>query len=354
MKKLGWLLSCMIMVLALNVSAQEGGADDFLDILEQARKSDKKTKLANLDSYGKQNDTASVRPIREADVMFKVRLWSRMNFNEKINRSFNSKDSKLAQLIFEGIEEYYKGDTDIPSIKPYTAEVLSIDTYDPSTYTAEDSVLTEQQFSIVTEDYTQNKSAITDAEVQSRADELRIDPQYANLDTDLKRQEEARRQLQAERAVTNNFDKNTEITEIIFEEDLIFDKNHSVPMWDVVSLIVVGPVAPAGSPNPGIIKNLFRVKYADVKRYVDYVYNTTKKKRAYWYNPGNPGSKEISFSDAIDKRLFNSYVVSVQNVDNENVVTTLAKDENRNYSSLEYSEKIRMQLLERIHNLWEY
>ena len=53
--------------------------------------------------------------------MFKVRLWSRLNFNEKINKSFNSNESKLTEIIYEGIEEYFAtGDGSGAAIAPYT------------------------------------------------------------------------------------------------------------------------------------------------------------------------------------------------------------------------------------------
>lgn len=325
-----------------NQNTGQADKEEYLSILERAQEN-RKAKLANLSSYQRQSDTASLRPIREADVMFKVRLWSRLNFNEKINKSFNSNDSKLIEIIYEGIEEYFTaGDGSGAVIAPYTA--LGDSKYPRTNFSVAEPLTEEEYREAITNNLLQKEDP-TDAEIDARVSELRLDAQYANTNATALR-DIADQQLRAEKQQTQYFEKDGAFNQIVIEEDLVFDKNHSLPMWDIISITVVSPFV------GGAEQNLFKVKFADVKRYIDRVYNETNNDRAFWFNPQNPGNRNLSFSDALDKRMFNSYIVSVENVANKDILEGFAA--NDNYNSLVFAEKIRLQLLERMHNLWEY
>jgi hypothetical protein len=325
-----------------NLNTGQEAKEEYLSILEKAQEA-RKAKVANLSSYERQSDTASLRPIREADVMFKVRLWTRVNFNEKINKSYDSKESKLVELIYEGIEEYFlAGDGSGAVIAPYSA--LGNSKY-PRTNFGITEPLTEEQYREAITNNLVQKEDPTDAEIDAKVSELRLNPEYASTNATALR-DIADQQLRAEKQKTQYFEKDGAFNQIIMEEDLVFDKNHSLPVWDIISITVVSPFV------GGAEQNLFKVKFADVKRYIDRVYKETNNDRAYWFNPQNPGNRNLSFSDALDKRMFNSYIVSVENVDHKDILETFAA--NDNYNSLVFAEKIRLQLLERVHNLWEY
>ncbi len=60
----------------------------------------------------------SVRPIRSEDVMFSIRVWSKMDLREKSNEGWNSKSSKIVELIFEGIDLWYSS-AEGEGIAPY-------------------------------------------------------------------------------------------------------------------------------------------------------------------------------------------------------------------------------------------
>lgn len=94
-----------LLITTLGLQAQEeeeqsGNASEFLRGLESS------SKVANLNSAKKPNSDLSIRPIRDEDVMFSVRLWSNMNMNEKINASWNAVDSRFTELLFRGVEDY--------------------------------------------------------------------------------------------------------------------------------------------------------------------------------------------------------------------------------------------------------
>jgi len=363
-----------VTVFAWQTDPQTGSAsgDKYLEILKKAKedvRSDSTgqfVKLANLDSYGRQNDTASVRPIRESDVMFKVRLWSKMNFIEKINSNFNAKESDFIKLIYEGIQAYYNENIPPESdafakmvengqiIVPYANNVEQGNLFEKSDFINR-KPLTKAEYdeALLPKGDDFNKENFEDG--QNRTTYLakaRLDfPELASDPTKL--EEKARELFLAEQnksfldaSYNPILRPELKMDQIVFEEDLLFDKNHSVPMWDIISIAVYTP-SEAKTQGP-----LFKVKYEHVKKYIERTYRDTRGEKGYWFNPQNPGSKDLSFSDAIDKRLFNSFIVSVENVSGEDVATAFAQGDE--YNSLLFAEKIRLQLLERFHNLWEY
>jgi len=371
MKRL--LLVISISVLSFGAVAQQGNSDigkSYQELMKEAKdrlKADDKgelVKLANLDSYSRQSDSASLRPIREADVMFQVRLWSKINFREKINKSYDSYESSLLKIIYEGVQDYYaicngcSGDAlqillDSGSfIVPYSPkeDTLASGLYEKSEFhnkvalsQAEyqtritptgqgrnpDDVTRQQWRGILQGQGYKNWTSLTLAQQNSIADSAFLADQAAKLSKNLYEP------------------SNTTISldQILVEEDLVFDKNHSVPMWDIISITVL-------TPSTEIDQQLFKVKYSELKKYIDKVYHDNQARKGFWFNPANPGSHGLSFSDAIDKRLFNSYIVSMENVENESIQVAISDSEG--YNTLLFAEKIRLQLLERVHNLWEY
>jgi hypothetical protein len=74
---------------------------------------------------------------------------------------------------------------------------------------------------------------------------------------------------------------------------------------------------------------------------------------AYWYNERNPRNKELSFAHAFDLRLFSTYITKFQNIGDDNIQTLYGKTD-YDYSIIEQAMRKRFELLEKMHNLWEY
>lgn len=321
--------------------------------------------IANLASYGRQNDTSSVRPIRESDVMFKVRLWSKINFNEKINANFISTQSDIIKLIYEGVQAYY--DAGAPTagdglqlllnegavIVPYNdKDVEGSVGYEKSKF-VEKTPLTKAEFdkSLENQEFTRQNFDEGNNEA-TWTSKVRADSKYRDLLSNPTALREKAQELflanqdSTFRANAYNPLSGAKMDQLLIEEDLLFDKNHSLPVWDIISVTVFSP---STSPSQ---EGLFKIEYAQLKKYIEKVYNESNAERAFWFNTGNPGNKSLSFADAIDKRLFNAYIVSVENVGNEDILGSFAQSDE--YNALLFAEKIRLQLLERVHNLWEY
>ena len=71
----------------------------------------------------------SVRPIRSEDVMFSIRVWSKMDLREKSNEGWNSSSSKIVELIFEGIDLWYNS-AEGEGIAPYNPLTQGFDDED--------------------------------------------------------------------------------------------------------------------------------------------------------------------------------------------------------------------------------
>lgn len=350
---------------------QEGSGNGYSDILKRATEQVKNdssgeiVKIANLDSYGRQNDTSSVRPIRESDVLFKVRLWSKINFNEKINSNFISTQSNLIDLIYEGVEAYFEygapstGDglefllEEGSVIVPYNdKEVEGSVGYEKSKFLEKaplsreefDKALESQEFTRQNFDEGNNEATWTS--------KVRANPEYRELLSNPTALREKAQELflanqdSTFKANAYNPLSGAKMDQILIEEDLVFDKNHSLPMWDIISVTVFSP---STSPSQ---EGLFKVEYAQLKKYIERVYRESQGEIGFWFNTQNSGNRSLSFVDAIDKRLFNAYIVSVESVDNQDILGSYAQSDE--YSALLFAEKIRLQLLERVHNLWEY
>lgn len=334
---------------------QSGKAAEFLKGLESS------SKVANLNSAKKPNSDLSVRPIRDEDVMFSVRLWSNMNMNEKINASWNAVESRFAELLFRGVQDYL------------SAAEQGIDEGTWITPYGYDQITNESSF---TEELIVNRQELEEAMryLKPGAQNYDENDRPADRRAVRAREEYANQQLtdeEVDEIIDNEFVSNQyetlvpadgDFNRIQIEEDLIFDRNHSVAKWDIVALSILSPPeANDGAANIGLL----RFRYSEVKEYVDKAYGCeldwqkapgsgcTVKETGYWYNPKNPRNKGISFIHAMDLRLFSSYIVKFQNADDKNIEDMFGTG-GYDYNIINMAMKKRQELLEKMHNLWEY
>jgi len=342
-------VATLLMLFAVTlVSAQEEGTGvdpaKFLETIEST------TKVAGLNSAKKKNNEFSVRPIRDEDVMFSIRLWSKMNFNEKQNSNWNAKESRVTKIILEGIEAYYSAQNEaldqVVGITPYVTFEAGSKSFD------EDAILLEEDYRNNLKDFSTDQGNYDEnLRTSDRAElKLRNGGQFngysdARLDSIIDA-EFARNSSAKPLDPTNKGDLDV----LLLEEDLLFDRNQSLAKWDIVSITLIAP--PKASVD-GSEREIVRIKFQEFKAYVDKVYGESNKDAAYWYNDRNPRNKELSFSHAFDLRLFSTYITKFQNIGDDNIQTLYGKAD-YDYSIIEQAMKKRFELLEKMHNLWEY
>ncbi|MFT7030994.1 MAG: hypothetical protein ACJA2C_002395 [Marinoscillum sp.] len=279
----------------------------------------------------------SIRPIRSEDVMFSIRVWSKMDLREKINEGWNSKNSKIVEIIFEGIDLWYN-----------SAEGEGIAPYNPLTQGFDDKDLLSDKNTYLDRiiiDGTKGEDPTLD-----EIDRWKIEATTRGEDPDAYVQTKTREKLAPDTIPKNR------ISILEIEEDLLFDRNRSVPIWDIQTVKIVAQSDIAG----GAEKEMVRIKYKDLTNYLDKVYresfaNKEQKVRAFWFNPRNPRNFDISLNNAFDLRLFSSNITKFSNPSDaamENFFQNQIESGKR--SLMEISRDFRYQLLESIHNLWEY
>ena len=348
MKKGIVFFSLLCLSLGLYAQGEEEGTG--VDPAKFLRTIESTTKVAGLESAKKQNNAFSIRPIRDEDVMFSIRLWSKMNFNEKLNSSWNARESRVTEVILAGIKEFFTAKNEAldqqVGITPYQTLENGVEGFD------DEAIMLEEDFVNNLKDFSTAQGNYDDALRQSDRAELRIrdnglyaDYSDARLDSII--DVEYARSAGAKALDPAN---KGDLDVLLIEEDLLFDRNQSLAKWDIVSITLIAP--PKASVD-GSEREIVRIKYQDLKAYIDRVYSESNKDFGYWYNPKNPRNRELNFAHAFDLRLFSSYITKFQNADDDNIQTLFGKAD-YDYSIIEQARRKRFELLEKMHNLWEY
>ncbi len=346
-KRLATLVLLFVSIAAFGQGEEEGNGVDpakFLQTIEST------TRVAGLNSARKHNNEFSIRPIRDEDVMYSIRLWSKMNFNEKLNSSWNARESRVTEILIEGIRAYYKAKNEaldqVVGITPYKTLESGAENF------VEDNILLEEEFDRNLSDYSTQQGNYDESQrVRDRTawkvKDGGIYENYSNARLDSLIDAD-----HASKAGAKPLDpaNKGDLDVLLLEEDLVFDRNQSLAKWDLVSITLVAP--PKASVD-GSEREIVRVKYQELKNYIDKVYAESNKGKAYWYNPKNPRNHELNFAHAFDLRLFSTYITKFQNSDDENIQTLYGKSD-YDYSIIEQAMKKRFELLEKMHNLWEY
>ncbi len=342
------LFSLLLVLLSFSALAQEEGTGidpaKFLETIEST------TKVAGLNSARKQNNEFSIRPIRDEDVMFSIRLWSKMNFNEKQNSNWNAKESRITKIILAGIRDYYRAQNEaldqVVGITPYKTLENEVKTFN------EDDVMLEEDFNNNLADFSTQQGNYDETQRPRARTALKIREggifaNYTNARLDSVIDAEYASSAGAKSldpAVKGDLDV------LLLEEDLLFDRNQSLAKWDIVSITLIAP--PKASVD-GAEREIVKIKYQDLTAYIAKVYGESNKDVAYWYNERNPRNKELSFAHAFDLRLFSTYITKFQNIGDDNIQTLYGKTD-YDYSIIEQAMRKRFELLEKMHNLWEY
>lgn len=329
MRKLFYLL--IVTIVAVGAKAQE--VPDYEDL-----------------RHSRKHNPNSLRPIRDEDVMYSIRVISRMDLREKINHAWDSEKSRIIDIIFQGVEKWYtEYNQSAESASADTAGIMPLSPLSEG-FTDED-LLDEQVFKgNITDPKTQTSRPMNPAEEDAFTQNLKLDnPSITQAQIDAAIQEE-----NAKRAAGDPFAPGT-LKTLEIEEDMIFDRNHSTSKWDIQTITVVATVDILGAGQV-TDREIVRVRFKDLARYIRKVYAESDQEKGYWFNSNNPGKREISFADAFDLRLFNAWIIKYSNTGGLGLQEILGNPntpEGR-LSILELSRTFKNKLLEYQHNLWEY
>lgn len=230
--------------------------------------------------------------IREADVMWRKRIWRAIDFRQKMNQVFyyptetHYNWTNFIQIILMGMEE---GTLQAYEYDPYKDELNVPITYNEFMAKRSDTI----------------------------KDDITGEVMY---DTDGK-------------PIVDEF--NTESVKILrIMEDWYFDRQRSQLM---VRILAVGPVM---VKDDGTSEQLFWISYNDNTRELF--------AKSNFFNRDNPGAA-LNYDQVLMMRLFDSYIYKEENPYDRRI-SDYAKQEKALYES----ERIKQEIIDFEQNLWEY
>ncbi|MDR6563900.1 MULTISPECIES: gliding motility protein GldN [unclassified Arcicella] len=271
------------------------------------------------DIRGKNPD--SVRPIDDSNIMWKMRLWRRMDLNEKQNQPFFSKGNEITKYLMEWVQSGV--------LQPYRNDSLK-------------TKISKEEFlkNLVVENSI-GDNALSDAEkaagfgaestATTGADDGWGDPKPA-----------ANGAKAPAKAASETgdlyFAKELSIIEI--REDAIFDKQRSRLYYDIQAITII---IPANKTAAGFDKTVASFKYKDL----DKLFRSNPN--CIWYNAQNEAQHK-NMADAFDLRLFHARLTKKGNPEDKSLDEFYGGEK----QGLIQSQQLEYKLMEMEHNLWEY
>jgi Gliding motility associated protein GldN len=283
------------------------------------------------DNKGKNPD--SVRPIDESNIMWKQRLWRRMDLNEKQNQPFFSKGNEITKYLIEWVQSGV--------LQPYRNDSLK-------------TKITKEDFmkNLIMEN-TIGDNALSDAEkaagfgteaggTSAGADDGWGDPKpktpATGGTTPPANDGFGNTPKPASTGGETYFPK--ELSILVIREDAIFDKQRSRLYYDIQSITVI---VPANKTTAGFDKDVASFRYKDL----DKLFRSNPN--CVWYNEQNEAQHK-NMADAFDLRLFHARLTKKGNSKDDDLDTIYGGTK----QGLVQSQQLEYKLMEMEHNLWEY
>ncbi len=261
----------------------------------------------------------SIRAIDESNILWKTRLWRRMDMNEKQNQPFFSAGNELSKFIVEWVQSGV--------LQAYANDSLK-------------TKLSIAQFNKNMEMDLENNSQLSEAEIAAGFGNAT--PAAGGGDTGWGDEPAKLASTNGAAAQVSNgiyyFPKQLNIIEI--KEDVIFDKQRSRLYYDLLSLTIC---VPASQTAGGFVKNVGSFKFKDL----DKLFRSNPD--CIWYNSHNEAQHK-NMADAFDLRLFFARLIKKGNA-NDKYLEDIYQGEKQ---GLLMSQQLEHTIMEMEHNLWEY
>jgi gliding motility associated protien GldN len=260
----------------------------------------------NVSSYAQESASGynpnSVYPIHDSNIMWKKRVWRRMDLNEKANRPFFAYNNEITKIIIEA--------TKAGLIFPYENDSLK-------------TRMSKEKFL-----------------------ENLIDPRTIPVDDDdfgFDSGDDGWGANNEEKVSTGpaEFFPN-QITVMEIMEDMIFDKNRSRLYYDIQAVTLI---LPAKLFETGMLKPVATYKFKDLVQLF-----RSMPEEAIWFNRQNH-RQHRNLADAFDLRLFSARIIKVGNPDDHSIVDVYNKSPKEGIMASQWLEN---ELMEFEHELWEF
>ena len=286
-----FIFGALLMVFVVPVKAQESSNDGY--------------------------NSNSVHPVHEDNIMFKKRVWRRMDLREKQNIPFFSSKNEITKHIIEsakaGIIPIYVGDS------------------------LQNRRTKEEFLELLEDPKLQDLNAGgDDAWGDSGGDSWGDDSGWGESDGDDTEEADA-----ATEEINTTF-SNRQVALLEIVEDMLFDNQRSVLVWDIQAIKLI---IPAEEFTSGIEQVIGVFKYKDL---VDLF--RSNPEQMIWFNPQN-SAEHKNLADAFALRLFSARIVKVANPQ-DNMIIEIYDESAR--QGIMASQWIEYELMEKEHELWSY
>lgn len=298
MKKLSVILGVMLSSVAFNANAQEGTGNVDEGFNEQ-----------------------SAHPIHRSDIMWQKSVIRAVDLREKQNEPLFSKNKQITKIIIEAAKageiKIWKTDS-LDHGSPLTLEEFLEKLKIPS----EEAELTDEEKAFMSEE-----------------DDSESDDGWGDFDVGEEEEEEEEVVVEGP-----SYYAPRDLYQMEIREDLIFDKQRSRMYYDVIAITLKIP-----SDHPLNIKGIEEpIASFSYKELENGVFKTNPN--AIWYNPQNDAEHK-SLADAMELRLFSSYIIKVSNPTDDYLVDIYGGNQ---FTGILASQWKAFELLEFEHNLWEF
>jgi Gliding motility associated protein GldN len=262
----------------------------------------------------------SVRPIHESNIMWKVRVWRRMDLKEKQNQPFFSLNNEITKYLMEGV----------------TSGVLTAYKNDSlSTKLTKEQFLGNMKMDGISDGLSEEEKQ---AGMGGTGGTAAADDGWGG--TPASTGTAAGATPAAPAATTEAFYFAKQLTILDIMEDIIFDKQRSRVYHDIQSLTII---IPANQTSKGFDVPVASFKYKELERYF------RSNPKCIWYNSHNQAQHK-NMADAFDLRLFFARLTKMSNPEDKDLNDIYKSDKAGLLKSLQMEHK----LMELEHNLWEY
>lgn len=290
--------------------------------------------------YGQEKPIApnqnSIRPIDEADVHYRARLWRRMDLNEKMNQPFFSVNNEISKFLIEwvkaGVLTPYSNDSLQTKLSPTAFfENMKMEESGGTGELSEAERAAGFGGAVATDEKKDGKSAGTDdGWGTSGGAKATATPAAAAVKDDFDNKPVAS-------GVSYYFPKELSVIEI--KEDAVIDRKRSRLYFDIQALTLI---IPASKTKAGFDKPVASFRYKDVYKLF------RSNSNCIWYNSENE-TQHKNMADAFDLRLFQARIIKKGNAENK-FLTDLYSGEKE---GLLMSQMLEYKLLELEHDMWE-
>lgn len=259
----------------------------------------------------------SIHPVHEDNIMFKKRVWRRMDLREKQNIPFFSSGNEITKHIIEsakaGIIPIYEDDS-----------LQNRRTKEEFLEALENPQLQDL-----------NAGGGDDAWGDGGGDAWGNDDGWGDGGGDETNDA-------ASTDVVDTKFGNREVALLEIMEDMIFDNQRSVVVWDIQAIKLV---IPADRFTSGIEKVIGVFKYKDL---VDLF--RSNPEQMIWFNPQN-SAEHKNLADAFALRLFSARIVKVANAQDNLIIDVYNESAKQGIMA---SQWLEYELMEKEHELWSY